>query len=362
MTDTCIPGFVTTQIIDGQPKLLPICNVADQWSRREGTLRQIEEPIPITPETVFKTYPTLARMSHGDNWQLILELDRELALIKPTTMFWVDQQGYRSTTFEIDGEQKLYLEFLFVARHNERLRSLTLVLREVPDTSPSIRFDETAITDVMGQIDQWLETNTQNPAPFAINADGVAQARTGVEQRFPVAASTATGQLRLLIAGLKAFQATQQISFRQRSLLIAEALVTYFYGSLPTLPDVPWFPHGLVNAGDPFVSQGAIADHPENYGFFDVPVTFTNGVGQLPDAQLADVYKVYDGQLNDHRIDAAVIVGRSYAIESWTDANGIEVQALAEAEEFIEPQGRVLYVDGRESRFVFYLAFVFGAL
>lgn len=356
----CIPSFITTEDSTGQP--IELCNVFDQWTRRELILSDTEEIVSIEDEQIFLVYPTLKRMSQGDSWQLILELNDGQTIVSPTVIFWQNPDGSRTFNFSLNAGQKLYLEFFYIPAEDKTLQSASLILEEVPDLALANQIDETAISGKISQIDQWLAFYTHNSEPFAINSEYVVHSATGSEIEIPDNSANAIDQLHLVQASILAYWVSNIFSHRQRALNLADAVINYFYRNTPLSIDTAWYPHNLINAGNAFTSQGAIAPDPKHYGYFDQVVEFVDGIGQLPENQLARVYKVYQGQLSDRRVDAPLIQGRSYAIESWVDIDGVTVEAPEEPEESIELEGNVIYGYAYDIRIIpAYSAYIFGA-
>ena len=232
-SNDCTPGVQIEE--GGQPFV--VCNVRDRWTRREGQFSQVRETIALTSETLFEAYPLLERMSDGNNWQLLLDLGDEVAIVKPTTMFWVDGNGDRSTRFNLTAEgvapaQSLYLEFLLVADHDAAMQSLTLMLRESPDKLLVSNIDRRLIRRLISDIDQWLSRYTGDDEPFLINTAGILMVADDGTLGLPSSAATSIHQLRLIIACLESYRVTQISGLRERAFNMAHALIDYFYLSV----------------------------------------------------------------------------------------------------------------------------------
>jgi hypothetical protein len=237
-----------------------------------------------------------------------------------------------------------------------------LVLREAADLSLAAQIDEPLMQAKLFEIDQWLSFYNRSEPPFAINAQGVAKVVTEAIA-LPPEVAMASGQARLIYACLLAYGVTGIAQYRARALSLAEALLNYFFPEpIPIDTQSFWAPHWLINAGEPFVSQGPTAPAPENYGAFDIAVEFVDGVGQLAEPALAEVYKAYTGELTWPNIAADLATGRSYAIAYWIDADGEQQSPALQTEEVIQSEGQIIYVDSRESRLIspIYSAFVLG--
>lgn len=354
-----IPGDIVTTSIFERVRL---CNVVDQFTRRLAEGEDV--PATMLAQDLFAIYPALERMSGGDNWQLVLETETGVTVLSPVTLFWLDAQGKRFTSVDLtQGRDRLLLEFVFQSAEPATLRSASLILKEAPDLSLAAQINEAVIQSKLFEIDQWLSFYSRNESPFVISAQGVAQVVTEAIA-LPAEVAMASGQARLISACLLAYLVTGIAQYRARALFLAEAFLNYFFPEpIPVDTQTFWAPHWLVNAGQPFVSQGPTASKPENYGEFDVAVEFVNGVGQLPESALAEVYKAYTGELTWPNVAADLATGRSYAIAYWIDANGQQQTPTVQVEEIVQPEGHIFYVDDRENHLIspIYSAFALGA-
>ncbi|MBD1864174.1 MULTISPECIES: hypothetical protein [Trichocoleus] len=338
-----------------------LCNVVDQFSRRQAEGIDLPTPVP-TAQSLFEIYPTLARMSTGENWQLLLETDTGVTVLSPVTLFWTDELGRRFTSVDLEqGRDRLLLEFVFQSSQPTTLRSANLILKEAPDESLAAQLSESAIQGKLFQINQWLSFYSRTELPFVINGQGIAQIVTE-SNTLPSQVSTSSGQLRLIHACLQAYLTTNLAQYRERSLTLTEALLNYFYPEpIPIDTQTLWAPHWLVNAGDSFAGQGPVAPQPNNYGAFDVAIEFFNGVGQLPE-NIAEVYKVYTGELTWVNASAELAEGKSYAIDYWVDADSQQRFPNSQEEEDVQTEGSIFYVTSQETQFVSptYSAFILG--
>lgn len=352
-----VPGSIATVPVLERARL---CNVVDQFTRRQA--EGIDLPAPaVLSQSIFEVYPTLARMSVGENWQLLLETQTGITALSPVTLFWIDPQGQRFTSVDLEqGRDRLFLEFVFQSSQPATLRSASLILKEAPDQSLASQLDEAAIQAKLFQINQWLSFYSRSESPFVIDEQGLAQVVPEFTN-LPAQTSMSSGQLRLIFACLQAYIVTGIAQYQERALTLTEALLNYFYPEpIPIDTQTFWAPHWLVNGGDSFVSQGPIAKT-DTYGAFDVAIEFVNGVGQLP-ANLAEVYKVYTGELTWSNVKAELAEGRSYAIDYWIDADSQPRFLSSQEEEDVQTEGHIFYVTSQETQFISptFSAFILG--
>lgn len=172
---------------------------------------------------------------------------------------------------------------------------------------------------------------TRNTLPFLINTSNIAvnsfHEVLGRSGYFPASAGTSEGQAILINACIQGFERTGVNSWLTRAQDLANAYVTNFFNTaIPSTPSNLWLPHWLVNVKSAFFTKG-LATLPDylNFGYFDVTVTFTNGIATIPSAgvtngeRLSNVYKVYtnSGELLWKNVYAPLISGSEYQIEYW---------------------------------------------
>lgn len=170
-----------------------------------------------------------------------------------------------------------------------------------------------------------LIANTFNGQPYLlVNAFHDVLGRGGY---FPPSAGTSEGQFLAIRASLLAWQVTGIESWRQRAIGFASSLEPVLYdGALvPANTNTIWTPHWLYNVKAPFTSKGKTAANPENSGYFDLVVSFVNGVGQIPIGtpndgdKLSDIFAVYatGAKLLWQNADAPVVFGQEYEVSYW---------------------------------------------
>lgn len=186
------------------------------------------------------------------------------------------------------------------------------------------------LTQMAGSI-QWLTTYTRSSLPLVINPQGVScnsfHSVLGRGGYLPPSTGTTEGQAALIRSLLIAYKTPQlSASAKTQALtqanLMASALEPYFYGTaVPINPTAQvWLPHWVINARGSFVSKGSQAPIDfMNFGYFDVPVSFTAGVGVIPGGLLADVGRVYSigGKLLWRNITSPLLTGTEYQVNYW---------------------------------------------
>jgi phage-related protein len=196
--------------------------------------------------------------------------------------------------------------------------------------------DTVEITNWLAASDVWLTTYTRNTLPLIMNSVAgkpylLVNSFHDVLGRggyFPGSAGTTEGQFLMIRACMDVFNQTGIASWRQRAIDMAVALEPSLYRgqTVPADPNTLWLPHWVFNVKAPFTSKGLnTAPNPLNYGYFDLPVTFTAGVGQISAGapnqgdKLSDVYSVYatGAKLLWQNVFAPVVFGTQYQVEYW---------------------------------------------
>ena len=143
---------------------------------------------------------------------------------------------------------------------------------------------------------------------------------------FYYTSGTSEGQFLIIRACLEAYKATNLEGWKTIGLLFADYLPTLYDGNpIPTNSTVNYLPHWLFNVGETFPTKEPIAAKPINSGVFGVPITFTNGVGTIPNGsphfgeRLSDVTIVasQDSELLWQNIYSELISGSKYDIDYW---------------------------------------------
>lgn len=141
---------------------------------------------------------------------------------------------------------------------------------------------------------------------------------------FYFTSGTSEGQFLIVRACIEAFKATNNIAWKNLALSFASYFPTMYAGEQPpSTPNTKYLPHWLFNVGETFPTKEPIAAKPINSGVFQLPVTFTNGVGTIASGspnfgeRISDVTVVTDGELLWKNVYSDVISGIKYEIDYW---------------------------------------------
>jgi phage-related protein len=195
--------------------------------------------------------------------------------------------------------------------------------------------DSTEILGWLAATNTWLTSVTRNALPLLINTVSsnpylLTNAFQDVQGRggyFPGSSGTSEGQFTMIRACLAAYAVTADSTWLNRATNMAAALepVLYRGASVPSSPSTLWYPHWLFNVKAAFTSKGKTNSDPLAYGYFDVVVSFTSGVGTIASGgttdgeKLSDVYSVYatGAKLLWQNVYAPVVFGGQYTINYW---------------------------------------------
>jgi hypothetical protein len=128
-----------------------------------------------------------------------------------------------------------------------------------------------------------------------------------------------------------AWEATGNVAWKNLGLDVTQSFTDYFFiESIPPTTQI-WDSHWLCIAFGSTPTKGSQpntipATDAFNYGNFDTSVNFTNGIGTLGTGSLlADVYKVYIGDLKYRNVYAPLLDGGTeYGIEYWVSDYSLE--------------------------------------
>ena len=147
----------------------------------------------------------------------------------------------------------------------------------------------------------------------------------------PTQCGTTEGQALLIQGYYYIWKATGNPAYLAKAELYLNAYITYFYGGIapPNPPDV-YASNWMINAKNPFTAYGPTSiQNPDSPGYLGIPVTFTNGVGNIPAGgttfgdQLVRLYQVYTGQLGYVSVQANPTDGGvDLPFTSYTATNG----------------------------------------
>lgn len=319
-------------------ELVRLCNVVDRFTlnRIEG----VKATVPIArPDSGL-----VERMLDSNNWVLAVETELGVETVNPTTMVWEDELGRRSKTYDPGNSfDILALEFLYATNEDRQVRSVSLVLKEVADKSLKTIFGESLLDSLLKSTAATLDEATDE--------FGLITGEVGSRSHY---------KLQAIEGLLDAYDQTGDLRFKGQALLLADALVRNFYPS----DDKGGLPHArLSNA--PIPLPGPVRLATREYGIVDVVVDFVDGVGILPSeiaSNVLEVFQVYEGELSKKSVIAKRLYGKGYEIETFTDKNGIIQSSDRPIEPDILEPGKVVYLLGDDTRFIFpsYSAFIMG--
>ncbi len=174
----------------------------------------------------------------------------------------------------------------------------------------------------------FIQTYKRDTAPFLVNSDN------GIKDTFhpelgrggyypSVNSGTSETHFIAIKACCEAYLATGNLVWKTSAENFANYLITYAYNGVqpPTNPNTLYIPHWLFNVGSTFPAKEPVSTDPENSGVYDLVVSFTNGVGQIPSGspnfgeRLSECI-VYDGNLIWKNLYSNV-VGTKYSINYW---------------------------------------------
>lgn len=168
---------------------------------------------------------------------------------------------------------------------------------------------EEEILDMINGIKHWLSTYTRDQKPFIINSAGLSTNSfhdvLGRGAYFTFQSCTTEGQFVGVRAAMYAYDVTGDPYWLSLAETMAHAAIQFLYPIKP-FPPADWqtldennitVAHWLCNLEE-VPSKAPIADDPLNNGYFNLPVEFVDGVGQIPygdptyGEKLSNVYRV----------------------------------------------------------------------
>jgi phage-related protein len=261
-----------------------------------------------------------------------IKLDATIAALRQfqgdTSFFWSPDDG------DTVAYAPYYCEEWVVTPYGPGVWSIEGELMSDPNGECEIfrgDIDEAVLLTQMTGAIGWLTTYTRAALPLVVNPQGVScnsfHSVLGRGGYLPPSTGTTEGQAALIRSLLIAYK-TPQLSTASKTAalaqanLMASALEPYFYGT--TVPANPtsqvWLPHWVINARGSFTSKGSQAPQDfMNFGYFDVPIAFTAGVGLVPGGLLADLGRVYSvgGKLLWRNVTSPLLSGTEYAVSYW---------------------------------------------
>lgn len=175
---------------------------------------------------------------------------------------------------------------------------------------------------------------------FIINSEGVLSNNLhfegGPQDYTPTQCATTEGQSLLILGYYYLYKGTGDPKFLAKAEYFFQAYMTYFYGGI-AVPNPPaiYRANWILNGKNPFEVYGPSSgnapgvDNSESPGFYGQPVTFVNGVGQIPTGlptfgdRLVKVYEVFTGRYAYQSVRAgAAHGGTSLPFASFVATNG----------------------------------------
>ncbi|OXI47657.1 hypothetical protein [Burkholderia aenigmatica] len=176
--------------------------------------------------------------------------------------------------------------------------------------------DQKNINSILYGMESFLERHTGDVNDdgdnlinkFILNNEGILANNMhfegGPQDYTPTQCSTTEGQALLILGYYYAYKGTGDPKFLDKAKYYFDAYVKFFYGGVP-VPNPPdiYRANWMLNGKNPFEVYGP--NNPQNVGspgFYGQPVTFVNGVGQIPTGQptfgeqTVKVYKVFTGR------------------------------------------------------------------
>lgn len=210
----------------------------------------------------------------------------------------------------------------------------------------------------------WLLRWQKGDYPYILNAQYVLRNSfhkvLGRGGYFPSSGAPTEAQAVIVRACAYAFKITGDIRYKNLALACANALLNYFY---PLKIESNWtpdkgirVPHWLITT-EPFTTKGKISSDPLNFGFFDLVLTFSNGIATIPVGSpnfgelLSDVYRVYPvvDQLLWQNVYAEPLGGFWYEIDYWTSNILLEGVIVRYYPESSQPGGKAPSVTNENS-------------
>jgi Putative phage tail protein len=171
---------------------------------------------------------------------------------------------------------------------------------ECSSSEPTYNFDKNELLTWLTGADSYLTTYTRNTTPMIANSDYLLVNSfhdvLGRGGYFPAQSGTSEGQFIMSKASAAAYEATGNASWLNRAVNFGQAAINFLYRgqAVPASPNTPFAPHWLFIVKGTSKSKGLTNPDPLAYGHFDVSVSFSGGVGNIPIANngnlLADVY------------------------------------------------------------------------
>jgi hypothetical protein len=163
---------------------------------------------------------------------------------------------------------------------------------------PELPFNESKLLTMLSGSLQFINTYKKDSLPSILSTRNLApySFTKKYANKLPYNVSSIDQQASLALAAYKSYLITNDVNWLTLAENVTTALLNYFF-----VEDVPnplisrWFHHHLVIAYGSVATEGDQTEsNPFNYGKFDTLVSFSNGIGTIPDgSNLSRVFKVY---------------------------------------------------------------------
>ena len=276
------------QLGDGytQVAAVGVTNGVEEWSISSDWLLKADADVIVNQLTILRGATPFAWTPNGVSRGKVYTCEK----------FEVEQQGSPNERSEQPQMRRIKATFVeFLQGECEPYRTDII--------------NEDEILGYINGIKSWLTTYTRAQKPFIINTAGLMTNSfhdvLGRGAYFTFQSCTTEGQFVGIRAAVWAYEVTSDIYWLNLAVSMANAAIQYLYPIKP-FPPVDWqqldennisVAHWLCNL-EAVPSKGPTAPDPLNYGYFYLPVTFVNGVGQIPAGAptygdyLANVYRV----------------------------------------------------------------------
>jgi hypothetical protein len=163
----------------------------------------------------------------------------------------------------------------------------------------------------------------------------------------------------LSVACFRAWEATNDIRYKNLGINFIDAYANYFYLDNPFTANISqgvnspycrshWLIVGYGSVTTEGLQQG---NDPFNFGCFVDNINFVNGIAQV-ETDLNRVFKIHTGELYYKNLYAPVVNGEKFTIEYWVSNDGFKTFPNGVKQATTEPKGRiktVLPINGNRS-------------
>lgn len=276
----------------------------------------------------------LEEWSVKSNWLKVSEIQN---LVNQLSIL----RGVKPFSWTPDGEDrgKVYIceKFDVVSQALRQQIQCTFVEQLQSECEP-FRGEITPLEELFCLIDsikRYISTYNRNTSPMIVTGSNVVVNSfhnvLGRGGYFPSSAATSEGQAIAIRAACNAYAATGDPYWKTLAVNMGNAYISLFYPTTFPPADINTLnsnnvlvAHWLINAKESFISKGPTASDPLGYGYFNLVVNFTAGVGYIPTGgstngdKLADVYSVIP-------LDAELLWKNVFALPRDNPSNVYEI-------------------------------------